>query len=219
MDEDRTTRARIHYAINSRFLHVQESKKAIVASIAPWWAFGAVFEVVWLIFYGQETKRGFTVSAVALVYGAFCFIQALFTLNGTAPSRFSFSARAVAAAGSAMNGAWLSVASCIGILTVVPAPNEQTELGLAVLALCAGAGVVVSLKTCSTVYPLVLVWALVAVVLVDDRESIIRIGAVAGICVSGVAAFVAAVRRVLAPKTASEDGSAPGAQYMTRIGV
>ena len=193
---------------------MQEVKKSIVASIAPWWAFGAVFEAAWLTFYGQETQRSFAISAVALIYGAFCFIQALFALNGTIPSRFSISARALAATGSAPNGAWLSVASCIGVLTVLPAPAEQTELGLVVLAVCAGAGVFIAVKTSSVAYPLVLVWALVAVMLVEDRQEIIRVSAIVGICLSGLAALLAALRRVLAPKTMSTDGSAPGAQYM-----
>lgn len=198
---------------------LQEIRKSIVATIAPWWTFGAIFEVIWLVFYGRETKRDFAISAVALIYGAFCFIQALFVLNGTIPSKFSVSARSLAAAGSALNGAWLSVASCIGILTVVDAPNEQIELGGVVLALCAGAGVFISIKTSSVCYPLVLVWALVAVVLEKDRERIMRIFAIVGISLSALAALVAAGRRLFAPKTVSTDGSAPGAQYMTTATV
>lgn len=183
-----------------------------MSAIAPWWIFGAIFEVFWLVFYGRETTRDFAISAVALIFGAFCFIQALFEVNGTIPTKFSFSAKACAAAGSAMNGAWLSVASCIGILTILPKPNEQIELGGVTLVICAAAGVFIALKTSSVVYPLVLVWALIAVVIEPNRDKDIRAIAIIGIALSGVTVLMAAARKLFAPKTVSTGG---GSQYMT----
>lgn len=186
----------------SRFL--QETNKAIVWAITPWWVCGALLEILWTVFYGRETPRGFAISGLGLIFGAFCFIQALFAVNGTTPTPFANSPKAVAAAGSALNGAWLSVASCIGVLTVVPDSANQVELAAVVLAICAGAAVFISLKTSSVVYPLVLVWALLAVVLVEDRAWSVRVFAIIGICLSGLATVVAAVRKVLAAKAATE---------------
>jgi hypothetical protein len=186
---------------------LQKVHKTIVFAIAPWWTLGAVFEALWLIFYGRETPLGFAISAIALVYGAFFFIQALFAVNGTVPRMFSLDVRALAAAGSALNGAWLSVAACVGILTVVPYPNAQVELAGVLLALCAGAGVFITIRTSSVVYPAVLVWALVAVIVVEGRQMSVRIFATAGIFVSISAAVVALVRKLLVAQTGNKEGS------------
>jgi hypothetical protein len=184
-------------------MSLQESRKAIVAAVAPWWTFAALFEVLWLIFYGRASKSDFAISGIALIFGAFCFIQALFAVNGPVPTPFSLSERALASAGSAMNGAWLSVASCIGVLTVVDNPNTLVELGGLVLAVCAGAAVFISWKTSSVVYPLVLVWALVALLVAEDKPDSVNVFAIVGICISVVSALVATVRKVVVSKAAS----------------
>jgi hypothetical protein len=73
----------------------------------------------------------------------------------------------------------------------------QVELAAVLLACVIGIGVYISLRTCSIAYPLTLVWALVAVLLVGDRSKGVRVfaGIAAGIC--AVVAGVNLVTRVL----------------------
>lgn len=174
---------------------MQKRKRELSLAIAPYWIAGALLEIAWLFLFTAATIRTFAAAAVALVYAAAAFAQALFIVDPPdAPKAFNRDLSGLVAAGSALNAAWLSVASAVSILTFLPFPTEQVELAAVLLACVAGIGLLISIRTCSIAYPLTLVWALVAVVLVGDRERSIRV--LAGL-VAGLSAFTALINIAL----------------------
>ena len=188
---------------------MQKRKRQISQAIAPYWIAGALLEISWLFLIGAATNRTLAAAAVALVYASFAFAQALFAVEPpNAPKVFSRDASGLVAAGSAINAAWLSVASAVSILTFLPYPTDQVELAAVLLACVAGIGLFISLRTCSIAYPLTLVWAFVAVVLVGDRARSVRALAGVAASLSALTAFINATQRLMGSAQYSKaDGS------------
>lgn len=190
------------------FSLVQKRKRQLSQEVGPWWISGGLLEISWLFLYSTATKRTFAAAALSLIYSSFAFVLALVAVERPdTPKVFTTDGTGLVAAGSALNAAWLPVVASANILTFQPLPTEQVELAAVLLGCIAGIGMFISLRTCSVSYPLALVWALVGVVMVDDRATSVRVFAGLGAGLNAGTAVVNIAARLLASVQYSKPAS------------
>lgn len=146
-------------------ISVQSGKQSVVKSVCIWWIFGWAAESVWQYLFQHDSKASIVACAIVLVAGSIAFGNAYRNALAIRPALTDCSPDAIAkqiiVAGTAMNFAWLTVASTVGILIALVATTSIRLLPLSVAAAIViavlGAGVVVQTK--GWVYGATLVWA------------------------------------------------------------
>lgn len=189
---------------------LQEFKKRAVKSLTFWLCAGWAGEAAWTVVFARNTPAALSVCAVLLTASCAAFLGALHVALPLRPGAFEYTwatfMRHVLSGSIAINAAWLSVATTLGILVAAGAnhPGKDLEaagIALAVAATALAAGV--ALLGACTAYPLTLVWAFTAVATKSSTEPTVVIAAwacAAAMLVVSVAAAVLRGRRGRAAK-------------------
>eukprot|EP00892_Ulva_mutabilis_P010349 jgi/Ulvmu1/7687/UM038_0119.1 len=189
-----------------------EFKRSAVKSLWLWLCIGWAAEAAWTVVFALNTRAALSVCAGLLItsFGAFC--AALYAVLPLRPGAFDCGGSAIMrhllAASIAINAAWLSVATVLGLLIATAANHPGNDLQaaaitLVVIAAVAGAAIAVSGACVS--YSLTLAWAFAGVATKDGASDSVRL--VAWICV-GVMLAVSAAAGVLRALRSPRDRNA-----------
>jgi hypothetical protein len=174
---------------------VQEMKADTVRRLAPWWISGYACELAWFLCFAANTTLSLAAGALLLASGTFCFVEALFELERPPHARLGMSMRALASAGSAINAAWLSVATVIALVMLAPESGRAVALAAVLSAAIVDTGLYAVMRAGSVSYALTLVWAFIGVFEAHQHSPVIRTLTGAFSALFLAAAASAAVRR------------------------
>lgn len=146
---------------------MQRVRARILKAIAPCWYGGWLFQSLWQVLFCYNSGSSLAACSVMLIGATLCFRAAFDRTHAilTETQAFSRLTRATLTAASAINSAWLSVATCLGILIALRV-NTSTDLVPVAVGL-GGALVVNGLAVArghrSVLHAATLVWSFVAV--------------------------------------------------------
>ena len=108
---------------------MQRTRARILKAIAPCWYGGWLFQSLWQILFCYNSHLSLAACAPMLLGATLCFRAAFDRTHAILTETQAFSAltRATLTAASAINSAWLSVATCLGILIALSV-NTHTDL-------------------------------------------------------------------------------------------
>lgn len=191
---------------------LQEFKRDAVRKLSVPLCIGWSGEAAWTLAFAANTTASVTICAGLLLTSSTAFLVALRAALPLRPGAFEYACSAtmrhVLVASIAINAAWLSVATSLGVLVAVSAHRPGADLeaaGIALAVLVAILGAVVALAGSCASYPLTLAWAFSGIAAKDTSSGTVTI--VAWVCV-GVMLAVSAVAAVLRGLRAPRDRAA-----------
>lgn len=183
---------------------LQEFKRETVRKLSTFLCIGWAGEAAWTVAFAANTTASVTICAGLLLTSCAAFLAALRDALPLRPGAFEYSCgpmmRHVLVASIAINAAWLSVATTLGMLVAVSANNPGADLeaaGIALAVLAAMLGAAVALAGSCASYPLTLAWAFTGVATKDGSSDTVTV--VAWVCVAAmlVVSIVAVLLRGL----------------------
>jgi hypothetical protein len=158
---------------------VQDLKRRVIQRVGVWWIAGCLSEAAWQILFAQNNKVTMVLCVIVLVTGALAFEKALWNAYAL-QDELDRTLKVLVAASSAINAAWLTVASSVGILVAVVAnahslPSLDTVLEmiavvLAVLVTVLGAAIIYLQG--NVAYGSTLIWAFFGVYSKTDSQAV-----------------------------------------------
>ncbi|KXZ48865.1 hypothetical protein GPECTOR_25g450 [Gonium pectorale] len=204
-------------------------KGSVVTKIGYGWQIGWLFQDVWQFLFVRESVVGMWFAAVALIGAYVSFLLALQRLNGTT-RELRARGYATMPAGAyvcyklptAINAAWLSVATCLGLLIVPVAHGVEQRHLVAPAAILTVAATAVGVWRLAwhrdAAYGFTLIWALSAVASNESGNVPTAVKVVGIICLVVLALFVVSAlvrtRRELSSASASSGGGADGSSSL-----
>ncbi|KAK9829449.1 hypothetical protein WJX72_005930 [[Myrmecia] bisecta] len=201
-------------------------KQRIVNTIGYGWQLGWYFEMAWQLTFLLQSHEGMWVSMFLLIGALTSFgltLRRLYRLKDQYGSLSNVLLYAAFFLPTSVNTAWLSVATCLGIL-IVPVSYGVTrhmEVYATVLAAVVTlAGVAIVQRNKDSVYGWTLVWSLVAVY-GKQRSSLVKMASLVCLVIMCVASIFAMLRRrsPLLVTELSSDMRQPLARSKSRDGV
>lgn len=160
-------------------------KSVVVEAIGYWWIVGWIAQCLWQFSFQLQTPLGMRICMLCLLSGCASFARALNNLYKVSAEHGPIPASLYTAyfLPTSINTAWISVASCIGILIVASVQGvPRLEIGALILAATTTAAGVAALGLHRDIaYGATLIWALAAVAAKQDR---VPVGNAALICVA-----------------------------------
>jgi hypothetical protein len=192
---------------------LQRAKIKTLQSVGPWWIAGWFCQSVWQVLFCANTPLSLALSALLLVGATKAFHEALVNTETILATNDSFSGigRLLVSAASAINAAWLSVATILGICIAVSVNTEKSILTLATILASGVAlnGVYIGLTRHTFLYVLTLIWAFAGVYMEQAAQFVeIKYATTCALVALGVAALWAlwrsgsSQRKAMAPQQA-----------------